>query len=154
VTGDTEAQMARENLEIVRRSNRALNRGDLAGALVDYAEDAVFRDLRTAPDVPAEARGRGGIMAVIDAWAGTFEELEAQIVDVVDAGDFVVAETYWRGRGKGSGVAIDAHQFDLFELRNGEFVATTLGFRSRDEAMSAAGISVEERDYSQPRRRK
>jgi hypothetical protein len=32
------------------------------------------------------------------------------------------------------------HQFDLYEFREGEVVRAILGFRSRNEALEAAGL--------------
>jgi hypothetical protein len=37
------------------------------------------------------------------------------------------------------GISIDTHQFDLYTLRDGKVVRAILGFRSKQEALEAAG---------------
>lgn len=53
-------------------------------------------------------------------------------------GDVVIGRVHWEGRGKASGVLIDAHAFDLYELRDGKVVRPVLGFGSMDKALEAA----------------
>ena len=37
-------------------------------------------------------------------------------------------------------MSVDTHQFDVYELREGRIVRPTLGFRSKAEALEAAGL--------------
>jgi hypothetical protein len=53
----------------------------------------------------------------------------------------VICSVKWRGRGKGSGVSVDLHQFDVVELSEGRIARATLGFRSKADALEAAGLS-------------
>jgi ketosteroid isomerase-like protein len=50
--------MSQENVEVVKRANAALNRGDIDAAFQDYAPDATVRDLLNGPDQPTVAEGR------------------------------------------------------------------------------------------------
>jgi hypothetical protein len=38
-------------------------------------------------------------------------------------------------------MSIDVHQFDLYEFRKEKIVRVILGFRSREDALEAAGLS-------------
>ena len=44
-------------------------------------------------------------------------------------------------RAKASGISIDTRQFDLYDFREGRVVRAILGFRSRSDALEAAGLS-------------
>jgi len=69
---------------------------------------------------------------------GAFDELRTDVDEYVGAGDFVICAAHWVGRGKGSGLLVDVHQFDLYEFRQGKIVAARLGLDSKQEAMEAA----------------
>jgi ketosteroid isomerase-like protein len=61
--------------------------------------------------------------------------------EFIDMGDQVLVLTEFRGRGKTSGVSVDAmHQrAALFTVRDGKVVAVTT-YTDRDEALRAAGL--------------
>ena len=52
----------------------------------------------------------------------------------------MVCAAHWQGQGKASGISIDVRQFDLYEFREGRVVRAVLGFRSRADALEAAGL--------------
>ena len=126
---------------MARRSNAALNRGDLDGALEAFAPHAKLRDLAHAPDQSVVVDGVEAIRAAWGQWIGAFDELQAAVSEWIDEGDAVVAATHWRGTGRGSGISIDIHQFDVFEVREGKIIQATLGYTSRSSALKAAGVS-------------
>ena len=68
------------------------------------------------------------------------DELRVDIDEYVDGRDTVVCAAHWQGQGKTSGISIDVHQFDLYEFRDGRVVRAVLGFRSKNEALEAAGL--------------
>jgi len=132
--------MSRENVEIVRRANIAFNTGN-TGALVDlWSPDAELKDLANAPDQAGVVRGRDAIQGVVNLWSAAFDEFSVDIEEYIDAGDVVICAVRWHGEGKASGVSIDLHQFDVYELRRGQIVKGTLGFRTKAEALEAAGL--------------
>ncbi len=47
---------------------------------------------------------------------------------------------YFRGRGRGSGVEVDARFYDVYTLRNGKIVRVD-EFAEREDALEAAGLS-------------
>ena len=83
-----------------------------------------------APTIPISSSSG---MRVLET--GEFERVD------IDAGDVVITSVRWRGEGKESGLAIDNRQYDAFEFRDGKIVKAVLGYRSRAEALEAAGLS-------------
>jgi ketosteroid isomerase-like protein len=133
--------MSHENVEKVRIANAAFNRGDMDSAFEFYAADAEVRDLLNGPDQPSVVKGTAAIRKTLALWFAAFDELHAEVDEYIDAGDAVVCAAHWIGHGKSSGISIDVHQFDVYEFRDAKVVRATLGYRSRAEALEAAGLS-------------
>jgi ketosteroid isomerase-like protein len=133
--------MSEENIETAKLANAALNRGDFEGVAEFFAADAVLQDLQNAPDQPVTVEGVQAIRQTLSLWAAAFDELRADIEEYLDAQDAVICAAHWQGEGKTSGISIDVHQFDLYEFREGMVVRAILGFRSKNEALEAAGLS-------------
>jgi ketosteroid isomerase-like protein len=132
--------MSEENIETAKLANAALNRGDLEGVAEFFAEHAVLQDLQNAPDQPVTVEGVQAIRQTLSLWAAAFDELRADIEEYVDAPDSVICAAHWQGQGKTSGISIDVHQFDLYQFREGRVVRAVLGFRSKNDALEAAGL--------------
>jgi ketosteroid isomerase-like protein len=133
--------MSQENVEATKRAVAALNRGDNGGVEELYSADAVVQDLQNAPDQPATAEGGQAIRQNLKLWAAAFDELRVDIDEYIDGPNTVICAAHWQGQGKTSGISIDVHQFDLYEFREGRVVRAVLGFRSKKEALEAAGLS-------------
>src|SRR6476661_4558693 len=99
--------MSQENVEILRRSTAAFNRGDRATAFADYHPDIEYRDLQHAPDSPERFHSRAALEAYWAQWEEAFDELSVEIEEYVDAGDCVVTVTHWRGSGKDTAIQVD-----------------------------------------------
>jgi ketosteroid isomerase-like protein len=132
--------MSREDVEATKRGNAALNRGDFEGLGDLFAADAVLEDRQNAPDQPVRVEGVEAIKTTLTLWADAFDELHADIEEYIETPSGVVCAAHWQGQGKASGISIDTHQFDLYEFREGTVVRAILGFRSRAEALEAAGL--------------
>jgi ketosteroid isomerase-like protein len=132
--------MSQENVEIAKRVNAALNRGDIDAALGPFAPDAELQDLLNAPDQSTTVKGVEAIRETWTLWIDAFDELRADVDEYIDAGNTVIGAVHWHGRGKASGMSIDVHQFDAFQFRDGRIIRAILGFRSREEALEAAGL--------------
>jgi ketosteroid isomerase-like protein len=133
--------MSRENVEIGNHANAAFNRRDVDGALAFFAPDAELRDLASGPDQAGVVKGLDAIREAWTLWTAAFDELRVDVSEWTDAGDAVIGAAHWQGRGKASGLSIDVRQFDLYEMREGKIIRATLGFKSKDEALEAAGLS-------------
>ena len=133
--------MPEENVETAKRANATLNRGDFDGLVQVFAADAVLEDLQNAPDQPVTVEGVQAIRQTLNLWAAAFDELRVDIEEYIDAPNAVICAAHWQGQGKTSGISIDVHQFDLYEFREGRVIRAVLGFRSKNEALEAAGLS-------------
>jgi len=133
--------MSEENVEATKRAIAALNRGDFEGVAEFFVTDAVLQDLQNAPDQPMAVEGVEAIRQALGLWADAFDKLRVDIEEIIDAPNAVICATHWQGQGKTSGISIDVHQFDLYEFREEKVIRATLGFRSKNEALEAAGVS-------------
>jgi ketosteroid isomerase-like protein len=133
--------MSQENIEAAKRANAALNRGDFEGVGEVFAPHAVLEDRQNAPDQPITVEGVAAIRANLSLWAAAFDKLHAEIEEYIETPNGVVCAAHWQGQGKASGISIDVRQFDLYEFRDGKVVRAILGFRSRNDALEAAGLS-------------
>ena len=132
--------MSQENVEIVWHLNTLLDRGDREEWVAYYEPDFEWRDLRHAPDAVETVRGVSAVQAIWDQWAQAFDDFRAEIEECVDAGDYVVAATRWRAKGKGSGLLLDLATTDVFEFANAKVVRVTIGYADRHVALKAVGL--------------
>jgi ketosteroid isomerase-like protein len=143
--GDFEAgyslTMSWENVEICRRANAAWHNRDLAAFEAEYAPDIQWRDLQHAPDAPAVVHGIEAVRRIWSDWLHAFPDLRADISEYIDEGETVICLTHWHGSGEASGVPVDNHSVDVYELQGGRIVRVTFGHRSRKEALEATAQS-------------
>jgi ketosteroid isomerase-like protein len=133
--------MSQENVETLRRANEAFHRGDFDAVEAAYHPDVIWQDLQHAPDAPPEVRGIDAVKRIWKDWIEAFPDLRADVTGYVDAGDSVVCVVHWHGRGKESGAPIDLRTIDAYELRDGAIARVTIGYRSTQEALKAAGFA-------------
>jgi ketosteroid isomerase-like protein len=131
--------MSQANVEIVKATNAALNRGELDTVLDSFAPDAELKDLANGPDQATVVQGIAAIREVWGLWVAAFDDLRTDVEEYLDIGDSVICAAHWIGQGKSSGISIDVHQFDVYEFRDGRIVRATLGHKSKDEALRVAG---------------
>jgi ketosteroid isomerase-like protein len=132
--------MSEENVEATKLAVAVFNRGDFERLEELYAADAVLQDLQNAPDQPVTVEGGQAIRETLNLWAAAFDELRVDIEEYIDGPNAVICAAHWQGQGKTSGISIDVHQFDLYEFHDGRVIRAVLGFRSKNEALEAAGF--------------
>jgi ketosteroid isomerase-like protein len=128
-------------VEIVKVLMDAVNRRDIdtyAGVTTsDFEWFPVFA-ARVEQDV---YRGREGVDTRLgeigEAWQGVPRVVPGEFRDL---GDRVLMLGRVEGRGRGSGVPVDAPLGMLFEFRDGQ-VSRMRGYLDRGEALRAAGLS-------------
>lgn len=130
--------MSQVNVEIVRGSNERANAGEWDAVLDElYHADVELRDLRHAPDLPEVVQGREAVRRVLANWIGAYEELGAEIYEFIDADPWVICDSRWYGRGKGSDVPIDVRGADAYELKDGKVARTIIGYPDVATALQA-----------------
>ena len=123
-------------MELVRAGFAAHNRGDLDALTEVYDADVVFETL-----LLGTRHGNEAIRLIYEENQKTLSGYEIEPVELIDAGDQVVAVAQVKGVGPASQIAMeDRDQFAfLFTIKNGRVVREQ-AFRNRDEALKAAGL--------------
>jgi uncharacterized protein len=128
------------NVELVRSAFDAYWRGDMDGVLALCAEDIRITQAPEviATGVPPEQHGHDGVLEAFGIWPNQWDDFEIEIERIVaDPRDHVVVATRQRGRGKQSGVGVEAEFFFTFAVRDG-MIAEWRIFVDEDQALAAA----------------
>ncbi|MCD6016260.1 MAG: SnoaL-like polyketide cyclase [Solirubrobacterales bacterium] len=131
--------MSQENIEVVRQTCAAWERGDWAASAEFFAPD--LEVVYSSSAFPDAGTYRGGRVA-LDAWRRWLEawaEFSMEFEDVIDAGKEVVALNHLRGRGKESGATVEAEVGVIFDCDRG--IIRRMVFCDRQAALEAAGLS-------------
>jgi ketosteroid isomerase-like protein len=134
--------MSQENVEIVRRQFALLSQGDYEAFFDEFPLEGVFDFSRRLID-PVILRGRDEMRAWIERerqmWEGDRVGFEPK--ELIDAGDKVLALVRVSGRGKASGVEVEAYTWNVLTFRDGKPVEQTYFGDDRAAAFQAAGLS-------------
>ena len=118
-------------MEIVRRFMLL----DVEEAL-DYADPEIVWN----PTEESAARGHEAVRASLVRWKGEWDDYELRPEEFEQLGDRVVVAVRMRGRGRASGIEVDARLYDVYTLREGKIVRMDQ-FTERSEAHEAAGLT-------------
>ena len=127
--------MSQENVETVRLSIAAYQRGEWEEATAYLAPDAVWEVGQELP-----ARGPAAVRDMWRRWNDEWDRLDMIGEEIIDAGDKVFVAMHYQGRGRQSGVAIDQWVFEVHTFRDGQCVSK-VDFETRTEALEAVGLS-------------
>ncbi len=133
--------MSQENVELLKRTNAALNGGDIARVREALHPDVVFEDRMPAPDVPSVVRGVDAVLEGLSEWLDALTGLPATVEEYIDAGNWVICVTLWRGTGSGGGTPLELRVADTYEVREGKIVRAVVSYGSLEEALEAVGAS-------------
>jgi ketosteroid isomerase-like protein len=130
--------MSQENVEIVRRLYDAFARADLDVVLSCLDPEIEFSQ---PPEMPGGGTYHGpeGVIQGVAKWIGAWDDYVVQVQELIDLGDQIVARTRHRGRGKGSGVAIEQQLFDLVTLKGDKVVRIRM-YQDEAQALDAAEL--------------
>ncbi len=132
--------MSEENVEQYQRAAEAFERRDLDAFLMVFDQDAEFTPRSVQADGGAPYRGHDGIRRWWEGMFSVFSDYQAEVEDVQDLGDVMLARARLRGHGMESGAPIEQTQWHVIEWRRGKVVRwRTLGREA--EAREAAGLS-------------
>jgi ketosteroid isomerase-like protein len=131
--------MSKENVEVVRTFFAMVDRGDAEAWDLLPADFDI--DLSRRLIDPMVLRGPDEMRAFyreMDAtWAGG---ASLRVEELIDAGDKVLVLIRFGGRGKISGVDVEALVWNLWTFHEGEPVSWTYFGEDRGEALEAAGL--------------
>jgi ketosteroid isomerase-like protein len=123
--------MRETNVEIVR---------SFLGAEVDEALTYADPGIVWNPIEELPTQGHDAVRASLAHWKAEWDDYRLMPEEFLDRGDRVVVTVRLGGRGRGSGVAIDARFYDVYTLRDGKIVRMDQ-FTERSEALKAVGLS-------------
>jgi ketosteroid isomerase-like protein len=134
--------MSKENVEIVRQAFEAASRrepadpGTWASELEMDFSGSPFADFVTR----GRARGLAEVRHTFRDFYEAFDDVEADVTELIDAGEHVIAVFTYRGIGRTSGVPVEfTNMAGLWTLRNGK-VARVAWLKNRSDAIKAAGL--------------
>jgi ketosteroid isomerase-like protein len=131
--------MSQENVEIVRHSINAFNRGDLEEALSDYAPDAEWHTTGRFADERIY-RGPGGIERFWTELQEDIEELRLSVSDIRAVGeDKVFVAGMGEGRGKRSKAHSEEPAWYVVTFRD-RLIVRVEAYADSAEALEAAGL--------------
>jgi ketosteroid isomerase-like protein len=129
--------MSQENVEILRRTYAAFERGDISAAL-DHA-DLGLVTYRADPEAATWYGPEGFLQALAD-WTEGFDDFSATAEEFIDAGERVIVRVHQRARGHGSGVPVEADFWFVHTLSDGKITRLDM-FASKGPALEAAGLA-------------
>jgi ketosteroid isomerase-like protein len=133
--------MSRTNVEIVERLLRMFSDQDIDGMIeavdseveIDYSES-------DAPDASVY-RGHAACRAFLQGRYEDWEHRSFDAVEIIDAPpNAVIALGRMRGKGRASGVDVEANSVTVWTLRHGKVSQIKL-YRTRAEALRAVGLA-------------
>ena len=137
--------MSQENVEFARRLYALLSQDDYEAFFDELPPEFVFDFSRRLID-PVVLRGRDELRAWMERerqmWEGDHVGYEPK--ELIDAGDEVLALVRVSGRGKASGVEVEAYTWNVATFREGKPVELTYFGDDRAAALEAAGLSEQE----------
>jgi ketosteroid isomerase-like protein len=130
--------VSQENVEIVRASWTAWERGDME-AFVAFDDPAIEIFDHDLPDATESYRGLDGLGRWEADWAASWDSWRWEPEEFIDAGDRVVVILRVRARGCRSGVDVERLDGAVWTLRDGKGVRLDY-YGSKPEALKAVGL--------------
>jgi ketosteroid isomerase-like protein len=124
--------MSQTNVEIVRRFLSVVD----ADEALKYADPGIVWN----PIEELPTQGHDAVRTSVAYWRAEWDDYEVIPEGFEAIADSVVATVRLRGRGRGSGLEIDARFYDVYTLRDGKIVRMDQ-FTERSEALAAVGLA-------------
>jgi ketosteroid isomerase-like protein len=131
--------MAQTNVEIVKRAIDAFNQRDIDGLADLMTSDFEFIPALVSVVEGDSYRGREGIERYFAEISDAWEEIRIVAEEMRDFPDCVLVLGRIEGRGRGSGVPVDAPLGFVVDVRGGK-MSRTRGYVDQGEALRAAGL--------------
>jgi ketosteroid isomerase-like protein len=134
--------MSQENVEIARAAFEAWNAGELQDVLSHFHPELVYHPRADEPD-PSPHVGRDAYERLVYGFVDSFSEVTFEVLELIDAGDHVIASTVLRAvlRGQGScSAGVSETYVFVYKLRDG-LVVEGWEYRTKQEALEAGGLA-------------
>jgi ketosteroid isomerase-like protein len=138
--------MSQENVEVTRAAFAAWNAGDMDAVFAHFHPEVVYHPRADEPD-PSPHVGRHAYERLIYGFLDSFSEVTSEVVELIDAGDHVIASTVLhvvlRGQGSASGAGVTDTYVFVYKVRDG-LVVEGWEYRTKQEALVALGLSEQD----------
>ena len=138
--------MSQENVKIVRGAFEAWNSGELQDVPAYFHPELVYHPRADEPD-PSPHLGRDAYEQLIYGFVDSFSEVTFEVLELIDAGDRVIASTVLhvvlRGQRSASGAGVSDTYVFVYKLRDG-LVVEGWEYRTKQEALEAVGLSEQD----------
>jgi ketosteroid isomerase-like protein len=128
--------LAESNLERLRELYDEWARGDFTRTDI-FDPEVVNTSVGVFPEGTRRLRGKEEVLGAMNEWVRTWERpLTIEAEEFVESGDRILVVIRWRGRGKGSGAAMEAGGGHLWTFREGRAIGYDV-YRDPEEARVA-----------------
>ena len=126
---------------VVHQAFEAYSAGDIDAVLALCDEEIVVIQAPEVPGVPPRQHGRAGVLEAFSLWPEQWDDFTIRIDRVTEhPGGYVVVVNRQTGRGRQSGVEVDAEFTFVFAVRDGLITEWRI-FVTEEAALSALGLS-------------
>ena len=139
MSGGGDEELERANVAALEPVYEQWSRGNWRPRFDVYADDFEWGWSEEFPELRGVALDPGSRSDRLYAWLSGWEDWRCEAEGMVAVGDLVVALCRYTGRGRESGVEVDALGAHLWTLRDGEAVRLEV-FSNREKALRAAGL--------------
>ena len=133
--------MSQENVEIVRAVFAAWNARPSEPEFAIFHPELVYHPRADEPD-PSPHVGRDAYERLTHGFVDSFSEVTFEVLELIDAGDHVIASTVLHavlhGQGSASGAGVSDTYVFVYKLRDG-LVVEGWEYRTKQEALEAVG---------------
>jgi ketosteroid isomerase-like protein len=132
------------NAEVVRRHFEAFERGGLDAVAEFWHPNIEWRAVEGAADDVGVIRGSDALRRYYEDWIETFEQLRAEVEEVIfEADDRIAVVVRNSGRGRASGVATVGRYYVACTVRDGQILSGR-EYGTREQALEAVGIAEQD----------
>ena len=135
--------MSRENVELVRAAFEAWNARPGEPDFALFHPELVYHPRADEPD-PSPHVGRDAYERLVYGFVDSFSEVTVEVLEVIDAGDHVIASTVLhvvlRGQGSASGAGVSDTYVFVYKLRD-DLIVEGWEYRTKQEALEAVGLT-------------
>ncbi len=130
--------MSEENLEQARRSYEKFQNADPSWAEVLHPDIGWDISAHPLPDIPDRGRGRDRFLAFWAEYFSGWLDYRSELVELIDAGDDLVAVTHETARMRDSGVELERDLVQVWTVEGGSWAFFRV-FPTKDAALAALG---------------
>jgi uncharacterized protein len=131
------AGVSQQDVETLTRGYEAFGAGDTEAVLELLQDDFLLEVYTERPDMgSAVYHGSEGFLANFAELTDVFDDLKVDPTEIVERDENYLVVTQITGRGKGSGVSIDARIFHVWTLRDGRAKKLRI-YNDREQAEAA-----------------